>query len=177
MNKKIGLKEAMSIGIGGMVGGGIFAVLGLAVSLAGGGTPVAFLIAGILALITSYSYVKLSMIYPDRGGTVKFINQRFGRTIFSGSINNLLWFSYIIMLALYASAFGSYAPNLLKLTGNKAEDFHIYASAIIILAALINYYSIKVVGAIEDYAVIIKLIILLIFAVIGISSPIFNSAS
>ena len=58
MNKKIGLKEAISIGIGGMVGGGIFAVLGLAVALAKGGTPVSFLIAGLIALITSYSYVK-----------------------------------------------------------------------------------------------------------------------
>ena len=59
MSNKIGLKDAISIGIGGMVGGGIFAVLGLAVSLAQGGTPVAFLFAGVLALITSYSYVKL----------------------------------------------------------------------------------------------------------------------
>ena len=49
MSGNIGLKEAMSIGIGGMVGGGIFAVLGLAVSLAHGGTPIAFLVAGILA--------------------------------------------------------------------------------------------------------------------------------
>ena len=168
MDKKIGLKEAMSIGIGGMVGGGIFAVLGLAVSLAKGGTPIAFLMAGVLALITSYSYVKLSLAYPDRGGTVKFINQGFGRTVFSGGINNLLWFSYIIMLALYASAFGSYAPNLFQLTSNRVLSFHIYASGIVIFATLINYYSIKVVGAIEDYAVIIKLIILLIFSVIGI---------
>ena len=165
--KKIGLKEAISIGIGGMVGGGIFAVLGLAVSLAQGGTPISFLIAGIIALITSYSYVKLSLSFPDRGGTVKFINQGFGRGVFSGSINNLLWISYIIMLALYASAFGSYAPNLYELTDNKVLDSHLYASAIIILATAINYYSIKVVGAIESYAVIIKLIILLSFVAIG----------
>ena len=89
-----------------MVGGGIFAVLGLAVSLAKGGT-IAFLFAGIIALITSYSYVKLSLAYPDRGGTVKFVNQGFGKTIFSGGIKNLLGVSYIIMLALYAWAFGS----------------------------------------------------------------------
>lgn len=167
MSKKIDLKEAISIGIGGMVGGGIFAVLGLAVSLAKGGTPIAFLLAGILALITSYSYVKLSQKYPDRGGTVKFINQGFGRTIFSGGINNLLWISYIIMLSLYASAFGSYAPNLLEFTHNKTIDFHIYASAIIILATAINYYSIAVVGKIESYAVIIKLVILISFIFIG----------
>ncbi len=167
MKNKIGLKEAISIGIGGMVGGGIFAVLGLAVALAKGGTPIAFLFAGILALITSYSYVKLSTSYPDRGGTVKFINQGFGKTVFSGSINNLLWISYIIMLSLYASAFGSYAPNLLEITHNKTIDFHIYASAIIIIATAINYYSITVVGKIESYAVIIKLIILIGFIFIG----------
>lgn len=167
MNKKIGLTEAISIGIGGMVGGGIFAVLGLAVSLAKGGTPVAFLLAGALALITSYSYVKLSKAYPDRGGTVKFINQGFGRTVFSGAMNNLLWVSYIIMLSLYASAFGSYAPNLFQLTADKGVDFHLYATAIIILATAINYYSIVVVGKIESYAVVIKLVILLGFILLG----------
>lgn len=168
MPKKIGLKEAMSIGIGGMVGGGIFAVLGLAAAMAKGGTPVSFLIAGLIALITSYSYVKLSLKYPDRGGTVKFINQGFGIGIFSGGINNLLWLSYIIMLALYASAFGSYAPNLLQLTGDKIVDSHMYATVIVILATTINYYSIAVVGKIESYAVIVKLIILLSFVVIGV---------
>ncbi|MEC7263098.1 MAG: APC family permease [Bacteroidota bacterium] len=167
MSKTIGLREAISIGIGGMVGGGIFAVLGLAVSLAKGGTPLAFLFAGIIALLTSYSYVKLSLAYPDRGGTVKFINQGFGQSIFSGGINNLLWLSYIIMLSLYASAFGSYAPNLYAITGGPM-DFHIYATFIILLASGINYYSIKVVGAIESYAVIIKLIILLAFIGVGI---------
>lgn len=174
MNKKIGLKEAISIGIGGMVGGGIFAVLGLAVSLAKGGTPISFLFAGILALITSYSYVNLSKTYPDRGGTVKFINQGFGKSIFSGAMNNLLWISYIIMLSLYASAFGSYAPNLFEITHNKTVDFHIYASVIIILATAINYYSIAVVGKIESYAVIIKLIILISFIGIGLYGLIGN---
>lgn len=166
--KKIGLKEAISIGIGGMVGGGIFAVLGLAVSLGKGGTPISFLVAGIIALITSYSYVKLSLSYSDRGGTVKFVNQGFGKNILSGSINNLLWVSYIIMLALYASAFGSYAANLFKLTGSTIIDIHIYESAIVVLASIINYYSIKVVGKIEAYAVIIKLVILLLFIVVGL---------
>lgn len=166
MSDKIKLKDTLSIGIGGMVGGGIFAVLGLAASLAQGGTPIAFLIAGLLALITSYSYVKLSLTFPERGGTVKFINEGFGKTIFSGGINNLLWVSYIIMLSLYASAFGSYAPNLYMIV-NESVDFHIYASAVIIGATIINYYSIKIVGKIESFAVIVKLIILLAFVGIG----------
>ena len=164
--EKVGLKEAISIGIGGMVGGGIFAVLGLAVSLAQGGTPVSFLIAGAIALVTAYSYSKLSLVLPDRGGTVKFVNEAFGVGVLSGGINNLLWACYIIMLSLYASAFGSYAPNLLGLFG-KSIDFHLYASAVIVVATVINYYSIEVVGAIESYAVTIKLVILLAFVGVG----------
>jgi len=167
-NAKISLREAISIGIGGMVGGGIFAVLGLAVSLAQGGTPIAFLFAGIIASLTAYSYSKLSLAFPDRGGTVKFINQGFGKTVFSGAINNLLWVSYIIMLSLYASAFGSYAPNLFNFTGNPSWDSHVYLSGIIIIATIINYYSIAVVSKIESYAVIIKLLILLGFIVVGL---------
>ena len=63
-NNKIGLTAALSIGIGGMVGGGIFAVLGLAADLARGATPVAFLVAGLIALVTAYSYTHLSLTYP-----------------------------------------------------------------------------------------------------------------
>lgn len=172
--KKIGLIEAISIGIGGMVGGGIFAVLGLAVSLAQGGTPVAFLIAGIIALLTAISYSKLSLSYPSGGGTVKFMNIGFGVGIFSGGLNNLLWISYIIMLSLYATAFGSYAPKLIPITGNDLYDSHIFTSLIIIIATFINYYSTKVVSRIESYAVIIKLFILLTFVVVGIYGLIGN---
>lgn len=74
----IGFLAVTSIGIGGMVGGGIFAVLGLAVILAGGGTPIAFALAGIVAILTAYSYAKLSVRYPSEGGTVTFLNQAFG---------------------------------------------------------------------------------------------------
>jgi amino acid transporter len=168
MNKKISLLEAISIGIGGMVGGGIFAVLGLAVSLAKGGTPLAFLIAGIIALITSFNYAKLSNAYPSRGGTVTFINKGFGKGVFSGGTNNLLWISYIIMLSLYASAFGAYAPTLFSLTTSQSLDHHIYASLIIIMATVINYYNVKLVSKIEKWAVGIKMIILLSFVAIGL---------
>ena len=167
MKNKISLKEAISIGIGGMVGGGIFAVLGLAVSIAKGATYISFFVAGMLALITSYAYSKLSMKFPDKGGTVRFINEGFGKSVFSGAVNNLLWISYIIMLALYASAFGSYAPNLMPITGDVGMDSHLYATGIIILATGINYYSIAVVGKIEAYAVVIKLVILISFSAIG----------
>jgi amino acid transporter len=109
--EKIGYWSVVSIGIGGMVGGGIFAVLGLAVLLAHGGTPIAFLIAGIVSLVTSYSYAKLSVRFPSEGGTVVFLDRAFGVDLFTGSMNSLLWLSYVVMLALYAYAFGSYGAT------------------------------------------------------------------
>jgi amino acid transporter len=67
--KNLGYWEVTAIGIGGMVGGGIFAVLGLSVELTGGGAPIAFLIAGFVALVTAYSYARLSVTCPSQGGT------------------------------------------------------------------------------------------------------------
>ncbi|MBN1218941.1 MAG: amino acid permease [Anaerolineae bacterium] len=110
---KIGYWEVVAIGIGGMVGGGIFAVLGLAVELAHGGTPLAFAIAGLVALMTAYSYTKLSVAFPSQGGTVTFLDRAFGSGVLTGGLNVLLWLSYVVMLSLYAFAFGSYGATFL----------------------------------------------------------------
>jgi amino acid transporter len=87
---KLGTFSTLSIGIGGMVGGGIFAVTGLTVQVTRGAAPVAFLIAGIVALQTSYSYLRLTLRYPGEGGTVQFLNQAFGGGIATGAANILL---------------------------------------------------------------------------------------
>ena len=65
-NGKLGYWEVTAIGVGGMVGGGIFAVLGLSVDLTRGGAPIAFLMAGMVALVTSYSYARLSVTFPSQ---------------------------------------------------------------------------------------------------------------
>ena len=69
---KLGTLSTLSIGIGGMVGGGIFAVTGLTIQVTRGGAPVAFLIAGIVALLTSYSYLKLTLRFPGEGAPSNF---------------------------------------------------------------------------------------------------------
>jgi amino acid transporter len=103
-NGKPGLStfSSLSIGIGGMVGGGIFAVTGLTVEITRGGAPVAFLIAGVVALLTSYSYLKLTLRYPGEGGTVEFLNRAFGGGIVTGAANILLLLNYVVLLAVYA---------------------------------------------------------------------------
>ena len=163
---KMGLWAVVAIGIGGMVGGGIFAVLGLAVQLAGGGTPVAFLIAGIVALLTGYSYARLSVHVPSQGGTVKFLDQAFGVDLFTGGINSLLWISYIVMLALYAYAFGSYGATFF---GKGLLARHLLISAGILVPAVLNVFSANLVGRAETFIVAVKLAILLFFVAVGFS--------
>jgi amino acid transporter len=125
-----------------------------------GATPLAFLLAGTIALLTSYSYVKMSISFPSRGGTVNFINKGFGKNIFSGGTNNLLWISYIIMLSLYASAFGAYGAKMIHLTGDYNTDKHLLLSGVVLFSTLLNYISFKAVSLTESFAVFIKMIIL-----------------
>ena len=166
MARKIGFLEAFSIGVGGMVGGGIFAVLGLTVDLAKGAAPVAFAVAGFIALVTAYSYVKLSLRYPSEGGSIEFIIQAFGNGLFSSVINNLLLVSYVIMLALYAYAFGSYGSALL--TGGDVAWLHkSLAAAVIVVFTLINLLGAFLTGRAEDVMVLAKVAILLVFAAVG----------
>ncbi|MEJ2367094.1 MAG: APC family permease [Acidobacteriota bacterium] len=162
----IGYWSAVSIGIGGMVGGGIFAVLGLAVQLAHGGTPVAFLIAGIVALLTSYSYAKLSVGFPSQGGTVVFLDRAFGVDLFTGTMNNLLWISYVVMLALYSFAFGSYGATFFP-QPEQAFWKHVLISAGILVPMVLNMLSAGIIGKAETYIVGIKVTILLFFVAVG----------
>lgn len=158
----IGYLSAVSIGIGGMVGGGIFAVLGLAVKLAQDGTPIAFALAGIVALLTSYSYAKLSVCYPSEGGTVEFLDQAFGSGMITGGLNVLLWLSYVVMLSLYAYAFGSYGSTFFP-DSMQSVSRHVLISGIIILMTAINVIGSKVVGRSEEWIVAFKVAILAIF--------------
>jgi len=161
----IGYLEATSIGVGGMVGGGIFAVLGLAVKLTGGGAPIAFALAGLVALVTAYSYTKLSVTHPSQGGTVAFIDRAFGPGLLTGTLNILLWISYIVMLSLYAYAFGSYGAELIG--SHQLFWKHALITGGIIGLTGLNLLSAKLIGEAEDWIVGIKLSILLLFVALG----------
>ena len=166
-DNSIGFWEAAAIGVGGMVGGGIFAVLGLSVQQARGGSAIAFTIAGVVALLTAYSYARLSVTFRSQGGTVTFLDKAFGSGVFIGSINILLWQSYIVMLSLYAYAFGSYGATfgphaiqpLLK---------HVLMSAAIIAISILNTFGARIIGEAEGVVVATKLAILLVFVGVGI---------
>ncbi|MGD8321327.1 MAG: APC family permease [Gemmatimonadota bacterium] len=166
-SKGMGFWSVTSIGVGGMVGGGIFAVLGLSVQLAKGGAPVAFAVAGVVALVTAYSYTRLSVSSPSKGGTVSFLDRAFGPGMLTGSANILLWISYIVMLALYAYAFGSYGAELIP-GGGTSFWRHVLISGVLVLITGLNLLSAKLVGEAEDFIVGIKVAILLLFIAVGL---------
>ncbi len=165
--KKIGFWEAYSIGVGGMIGGGIFAVLGLTLELARGAAPIAFLVAGLVALITAYSYAKLSVRYPSEGGTVEFLVRGFGAGLLSGWLNVLLLASYVIMLTLYSYAFGSYASGVL-LHGETWWTRTGFAWMVIGVFTILNALGAYVVGKVEDALVGFKVGVLLLFSGAGL---------
>ncbi|HYW02931.1 MAG TPA: APC family permease [Gammaproteobacteria bacterium] len=165
----LGLLAVSSIGIGGMVGGGIFAVLGLAVQLTRGGAPLAFALAGVVALLTSYSYAHLSVTFRSEGGTVEFLNRAFGPGLASGAANILLWISYVVMLSLYAAAFGSYGASFLPAAWH-ALVRHILISAVVVGLTLLNLAGSSAVGRAETWIVAIKIAILGLFVAAGLWS-------
>ncbi len=160
--EKVGLVSAISIGIGGMVGGAIFAVLGISAGLAGGAMPLAFLAGGLVALSTSYSYAKLSVAFPNRGGTVTFINRAFGHGLFSGGLNNLLLLSYTVVLALYAAAFGGYGASFFE-PAQQMLAKHVLLSAAVIGLTLLNIRAAEAVLKTENAINAAKLAILILF--------------
>jgi hypothetical protein len=164
----IGFLGAFSIGIGGIIGGGIFATLGLATVESRGATFISFLIGGLVALLTAYSYVKLSLAYPSKGGTVTFLNKAFGPGFLTGSLNVLLVMSYAVLLSVYAYAFANYAAATFFPRGDYALWHRVLVSAVVVALAFVNFTGPALVERSEGFFNLSKLLILFVFVVFGL---------
>src|SRR5213592_3405712 len=74
----LSVRQAAFIGIGAMVGAGIFALLGAAGEVAGAAVWLSFALAGLIAALQGYSFAKLGARYPSAGGLLEYVNQGFG---------------------------------------------------------------------------------------------------
>ena len=168
--KNLGIPELIAIALGGMVGGGIFTVLGLSVAMVGPYTPIAICIGGVLAAMAAYSYIKLGVYYRDEGATYSFYKRTYPDSHFAASL--IGWwviFGYISTLALYAYTFASYAIS------GFAEADNIWlrkavAGAVLLAFTLINVWSVKGMGKIEDLMVYSKLVILVVISFVLINN-------
>jgi amino acid transporter len=166
MKKSMGLWSAVSIGIGGMIGAGIFSILGVSAQISGHAMYISFIIAGLIALLCTYSYAKLGSTYPSAGGPVEFLVKGYGDGILSGGFNILLWIGYIFALALYAKAFGGYAMTFLP-SNVSGLWLNVLVTFIILFFTGINFIGGKAVGKSEVFIVATKIAILIIFIIAG----------
>ncbi|MDP1601743.1 MAG: APC family permease [Legionella sp.] len=163
----ISLPAAISIGIGGMIGAGIFSILGIVAQASGSAMWVSFLIGGIVALFSTYSYAKLGATFPSAGGAVQFLFRGWGAGTLSGSINLFMWFGYIIAIALYAQGFSAYCMTFFTHVPTAFLSKSI-ATGIVLLFTLLNMSGGGSVGKAELIIVIIKVSILILFAATGL---------
>jgi len=162
--KNLGLKELIAIAVGGMVGGGIFTILGISVSMVGFLAPFAIALGGVIALFAAYSYVKLGVYYKDEGATYAFFKRTYPNSHMAASfIGWYTIFGYISTLALYAYTFSSYGISGSEYAHNEWVRKGI-AILIIWIFAAINLWSVKGMGKLEDLMVYIKLLILFIIS-------------
>ncbi len=164
--KPIGLLSAISIGLGGMIGAGIFSILGIAAKVSGNAMYVSFIIAGMVALLSTYSFAKLGAKFPSAGGPVEFLVRGFGDGILSGGFNIMLWIGYVFVMALYAKAFGGYAITFLPKNASGIW-LNIFATVIVIIFTAVNFIGAKAVGKSELLIVSVKVGILLMFVIAG----------
>lgn len=158
---------AVSIGIGGMVGAGIFSILGVVAQAAGSAMWLAFAIGGVVALLSTYSYAKLGAAFPSAGGAVHFLVKSYGDGVLAGGLNLFMWAGYIISLALYATAFGSYAATFITTTPSALLLKSLAVGSVLVLT-LVNAFGAKFMGRGETLIVAIKVAILVLFAATGL---------
>ena len=166
---KFGLTELIAIGVGGMIGGGIFSVMGLAVGITGNAVPIAFLLGGLLALVMGYSYAKLAVAFHSDGASFTYLEYAFPKHKFIGAITGwTVIIGYIGTLALYAFTFGAYGAELLGESDGMVRQ--ILSVGIVLLFMMINLIGTKTLGKTEDLIVYGKLILLGLLAFAGLQS-------
>jgi len=163
--KAFGLWSAVFLGIGSMVGAGIFVLLGEAGAITGNLVWISFILGGIIALLSGYSLAKLATIYPSRGGIVEYLVQCYGEGVFSGSISVLFYLSAMVAIAMVAKTFGTYATMMII---GKESTLWIdsFSVGILLLFMFINLAGSSIIARSENVIVIIKLSIIVIFTIV-----------
>jgi len=172
--QKLGLIGAMSISVGGMIGGGVYAVLGVVVLQAGAASWLAFTGACLISMGASYSYIKLNRISGKKGGSVTQIEAFTGRSTLAGMIGWTLLFGYVGAMAMYSFAFGGFTVELLHSTGLIATEsvLSIPLQPLISVGAIGLFVGLvvagtKVTGWVETVLAVTKSIVILGFGIWG----------
>ncbi len=175
--RDLGLFDATMIGVGAMIGAGIFVLTGLASGEAGPASILAFALNGVVTLLTAFSYAELASAIPRAGGGYSYVRMAFpGATGFVAGW--MLWFAYTIACGLYALGFAGYFWEFLDkyvhsftslIFGAIGEHPAglIITSLIVIAFIVLNVRGAAVTGKAENILTVSKIIVLVIFIIFG----------
>jgi APA family basic amino acid/polyamine antiporter len=161
VGKLISVKVATAVGLGAIIGAGIFVLSGTAIALAGSAALLAFVIVGIIALIVALELGELGSIMPlVQGASYSYAYEAFGSEL--GFVTGImLYFSYASAIAPIALGFGSYLSSLV---GFSAGFFPmVFAIALIFVLTLVNLFGVSKAAEADFVLVIIKICILVVF--------------
>lgn len=160
--RTLSVRQAAFIGVGSMVGAGIFALLGAAGEVAGSAVWISFLLAGFVALLQGYSFAKLGARYPSAGGFLEYVVRGWGDGHFTGVIAWMLLAVNAIITAMVAVSFGSYASDAVADNGSWVVAF---AVLILLVMTVLNVFGSRVVAKAQTIVVVVVIGILSVFAV------------
>jgi amino acid transporter len=165
---KLTIRQAAFIGVGAMVGAGIFSLLGAAGEVAGAAVWVSFLIAGAVALLQGYSFAKFGSRYPSAGGLLEYVARGFGDGHTVGIVAWLLLAANAIVTGMVAVSFGSYGSDAF---GDGSETLvKIFAVLLILVMTGLNVVGSQAVARAQTVIVYIVLGCLSLFAITTIAN-------
>jgi amino acid transporter len=160
---KLSIRQAAFIGVGSMVGAGIFALLGAAGEVAGAAVWLSFLIAGIVAGLQGYSFAKFGARFPSAGGLLEYVARGFGQGHVTGILAWLIYAANAIVTAMVAVSFGSYASSMF--TDGGEAWIKVFAVLVLVVMTALNVAGSQAVARAQTVVVYVVLSILIVFAV------------
>ncbi len=161
--KFLSVRQAAFIGVGAMVGAGIFALLGAAGEVAGAAVWLSFLLAGVVAGLQGYSFAKLGARYPSAGGFLEYVAKSTGNGHFTGITAWLTYMANAIVTAMVAVSFGSYATS--TFAGENAAWIKVFAALIIVVMTALNIAGSGLVANAQT---------VIVYVLLGILALVFN---
>lgn len=150
-----------ALGVGAMVGAGIFALLGQVIIQATSLTYISFLISGLAAMFCGYSYAKLASFIPSSGGITSYYKAAFTSKYLSGGLSLIYLFTLTISIAMLAKSFAIYTLGIFEILNPDNLKINFIALLLIGALTILNLQNSGKVGKTELLLVGIKLIILL----------------
>ncbi len=182
LSRDLGLLHVTMIGVGAMIGAGIFVLTGLAAGEAGPALVLVFLLNGLVTTLTALAYAELGSCFPEAGGGYLWVKEALPQP--SGFLSGWMsWFAHAVACSLYAIAFGAFASEILHMTGTSLLDIvplpllgagpeeasAIYlAVLVVVLFTYINYRGAEETGLAGTAVTVLKMVIITAFLAFGL---------